>query len=75
MTKCLECGAPTEVLRVIVEGTDTWREERCVGKEKHVRVTVQHLGDPKTYRRIRAKYWRDHQKKHDTGILQIGLAS
>jgi hypothetical protein len=62
MTKCLQCGAPIEVVRVIVEGNSTWREQRCTGKDKHLAVTEQRLADPADYRRIRANYVRTHRK-------------
>jgi hypothetical protein len=63
MTKCLQCGAPMEVVRVILEGTSTWREQRCKGQDHHVLVTEQRLADPAEYRRIRTKYLRTRSRK------------
>ena len=76
MTNCLQCGGPTRVVRVIVKGDSTWREEKCTLDHEHETVvTEQRLGDPKMYRRIRAEYLQEHRKTDDTGIIKMHAAS
>ena len=73
--RCANCGAGLRVVRVIVDGTSTWREERCTGKGRHVVITVEDVGNPRLYRRIRAKYLRALRKNDDTGIIKMRPAS
>jgi hypothetical protein len=73
--KCKECGAPLEVVRVILVETTTWREVRCQGRDRHRLVTREEIVSRAEYRRIRARYENEHRKNVDTGIRKMHLAS
>jgi hypothetical protein len=71
MRICPECPARMRIVRVILDGTATWREHECLGPGKHKFVTRQELGDAREYRRIRAKYISARRGKDDSPIIKV----